>query len=1085
MMDAGRHPRIEVLTHSEVTALAGEAGRFRATVRTAFSGVDVERCTGCGDCADACPVTAPNPFDVGLGTRKAIFRPFPQAVPAVYAIDPELCLNQGDWIACERCRRACPREAIDLERHTRERALDVGAVVVATGFDEFDPHRLRNYGYGVYPNVVTSLELERLLNASGPTLGHVVRPSDHRPPRQVVYVQCVGARGEAGRPYCSRFCCMNAVKDALLLKQHDPDIEAVTILYTDLRAFGKGFEDLYARAQAEPWIHFVRGRPAKIEQTHAGHDLAVLVEDTEHGRPRRIGADLVVLSCAGSPAAGTDRLAARLGVETNRLGFLATRPDNPIHSTRPGVFVCGGASGPQVIPDCVAQGSAAAVAAATCAGDQSTAGTPAGAGAADRGERLSLRDVQPGTPATPPDVPTAAQGPLPAAGDPGAAEPAGVELTPEDPHYWPEALVDVAEAYAAGSWSALLGESQTRTAQRRAAPCVPHSTHAPSAPESADTITPIEPDGTPRIGLFLCHCGINIAGVLDMERLREYAATLPGVVHASQELFACSASAQETIRQAIQEHQLNRIVVAACTPRTHEPIFRQNCRAAGLNPYLLEMVNIRDQCSWVHTQHPAEATAKARDLLRMAVARARRLQPLEPMQVDVTRRLLVVGGGLPGMKAASDLHALGFEVVLIERAADLGGLLRRLHDLYPDGRRAGEAIERLLARLTRAQVEVLTGTELAAVDGYVGNFRVRLTPVSGTPEKNGSTAARRAPESAPSAGRELEVGGIVLATGARAYRPGSDEFGYGRFTNVITSLELEARLAAQPNEAAPQQTIAFIQCVGSRTRGNGDGYRGCSRICCPTTIKQARALRAHGHEVIVYYRDLRMVDPEAEENYRAARGEGVVFVRVPEAEPPRVSGSGERAEAITTRDQLLHAELHADVDLVVLAVGLVPDRDATRRIQELLKTPQGSDGFFLERHPELGPVETCVDGVWLCGTAQGPKGLAEACVQASAAAARAAVLLGEGTLQLDPAVCRVAADRCRACGLCVSICEFQAPRLVVEEGGRRRMTINAALCKGCGTCAVWCPTGAIEAQHFTDNQIAAMIDSLFLEEAPR
>jgi heterodisulfide reductase subunit A-like polyferredoxin len=1070
MMDAGRHPGIQVHTCAEVASLAGEAGAFRAVIRRRFTGVDASRCTGCGDCADACPVTAPNPFDIGLGTRKAIFRPFPQAVPAAYAIDPLLCLNRAGWIACERCRAACPREAIDLEQRDEEREVEVGAVIVATGFDEFDPRALRNYGYGVYPNVMTSLELERLLNASGPTLGHVVRPSDGRPPRRIVYVQCVGARGEAGRPYCSRFCCMNAVKDALLLRQHDPGIEAVTILYTDVRAFGKGFDELYERARSQPWIDFVRGRPAKIVEDPGTRDLQVLVEDTERGAAVRIRADLVVLSCAGEPAAGTAEIAARLGIETNAAGFIATPLDRgPVQTSRPGVFVCGSAGGPQVIPDCVAQGSAAATESAIVmrrAGATRAAGASGAPreGATDAPRTADLEEI---------DLALLA-GPIAAEAD--------------RPRRVAHDMVEIAEAIAAGSWRNRLADAPPATAapvSATTATAPATAQHSPgggvardAAPEvqrddSREAAAPAaDPLAEPRIGLFLCHCGVNIAGVLGMPELLAYARELPGVVHAAEELFACSAGAQATIRDAIVEQRLDRVVVAACTPRTHEPIFRRNCEAGGLNPYLLEMVNIRDQCSWVHTQAPEAATAKARDLLRMAVARARHLQPLAASEVETTRRVLVIGGGLPGMKAASDLSALGFEVVLIEQAAQLGGLLTQLHTLYPDRERAEAAIATLTARLDESAITLRLGTRLAGVEGFVGNFRARLIAVED-----------------PGHEEEIAVGAIVIAIGAEPYAPAPGEFGHGTLPNVITALELEQRLRDPADRLAGVRAAAFIQCVGSRTAAAGTdaarGYAGCSRICCPTTIKQALELQHRGIDTVVFYRDLRMAGAGLEELYREARGSGTLFVRVPETHPPRVVAEAGRAAAVVAEETLLRTDVRAAVDLVVLATGLVPRVAEAGRIQELLKTPKGADGFFLERHPELGPVETCVDGVFVCGTAQGPKELRDALAQASAAASKASALLGSGRLLLDPAVCRVDPDRCRGCGLCVSICEFQAPGLTVAADGSRLAAINAALCKGCGTCAVWCPTSAIAALHFTDAQITAMIDGLFLTEAAR
>ncbi|MFC1572088.1 FAD-dependent oxidoreductase [Candidatus Eisenbacteria bacterium] len=983
MMDAGRHPRIEILRCSEVQALEGGPGEFHATVRRHATGVDEVRCTACGACTQVCRTEGPSRYNSGIGTAKAIDRPFPQSVPAAYAIDFELCKK------CKLCVKACPRDAVDLEMEPHDVELDVAAVIVATGFDEFDPSLMRNYGFGVYPDVVTSLQLERMLNASGPTMGHVRRLSNGESPHSFIFVQCVGARGEAGQAFCSRFCCMNAVKDAILTKQHDPNLESVTILYTDLRAFGKGFDALYERARAMDWIKFVRGRPSKINENPETHDLEVLVEDTESGKPLRLKTEMVVLSCAGKPAAGTEALANKLGIETGPQGFVARKgSDTPLETKRAGVFVCGSAAGPHVIPECVAQGSAAA---ALAAAELHRAGI---APAASRGAKEHKSDHR---------------------------VPANEAGGPDDATAPPEG-----------------GTEQSR------------------------------------VGVFLCHCGVNIAGVLDMKQLLSYASTLPGVVFASDELFACSSTSQEVIQKTILKHDLNRLVIAACTPRTHEAVFRQNCEAAGLNPYLVEMVNVRDQCSWIHADKPEEATDKARDLLRMGVARARGLEPLERVEVGVTQHALVIGGGLTGMRAASDLLAQGLRVTLVERQQQLGGLTRALHTLYPDGTAASVAVERIENRIGESGIDLRMGTVVQSVSGFVGNFKVQLVPSEQTPDDQHVE------------GEELEVGAIVVAIGAEAYEPQQGEFGYGTYENVITTSQLEHRLADAGGQLKGIDSVAFIQCVGSRcperVQSGGPGNPGCSRICCPATVKQTLELQREGVNSIVFYRDMRTVGLGGEEMYRDSRSSGAVYVRFGEDKPPELIGSEGKATEVRVWDTLLHTEVSVPVDLVVLATGLVPRVADAQHIQEMLKTPRGADGFFLERHPELAPVETCVDGVFVCGTAQGPKDLPDALAQASAVAAKAGALLGRQQLYLEPTVCEIDAALCRGCGLCVSLCEFHAPSL--QETGEGQMAlevaqINAALCKGCGTCAVWCPTGAIRARHFTDSQITEMIDSLF------
>ena len=939
----------------------------------------------CGLCVDVCPQVGGNEFDVGLKARKAIHRPYPQSVPATYAIDPDACLNlrgcltdrqrarlervqkikekkdpeyHAKLLVCGHCMDACDVDAIDFDMRPEEFELDAGAILVAVGFQEFDARKLGNYGYGRFPNVVTSLEFERMLNASGVTRGHVVRPSDMKTPKRIVFVQCVGARGEGGRPYCSRFCCMNAVKDSMLVRQHDPEVEDVTILYTDLRAFGKGFDDFVQRSRDERSANYVRGRPSKIERVAEDDTLEVFVEDTLGHKQRRVPADLVVLSVAAAPNDGAIRLAETLGIETDQYGFIARKDPaiSAVESTRDGIFVCGSAVGPQVIPDCVAQASA-----------------------------------------------TAAR----------------------------------AQLYLTGN----------------------------RAEEEEDAVEPLDLSGPPRIGVMVCHCGVNIAGVLDIEDLVEHASELPDVVAASHDLFACSTTGQEALLELVREHKLNRIVVAACTPRTHEPVFREACAGIGFNPYLLEMVNIRDQCSWVHAKAPDQAQEKARALIRMGVARARHLEPLHEGEVPMTRAAVVVGGGIAGIQAATDLAMQGFPVTLVEKTERLGGRLTspNLMYLYPNRRPAADVLKEKIKRLELSGARVLLNTEVADIAGFVGNFEVTLS---------GET------------NETLPAGAIVLAFGASLHEP-KGEFGYGKLPNVITSAELEEKWCGEEGTEGQRdegtksldgvKQASFVLCVGSR---DPECFSGCSRYCCPTAIKQAMEFCKRGIDTTIFYRDIRTISTGAEEMYREARGMGVLFVRIPPGTKPEVVGN-ERAEAVRCFDDLLGRRLEVPTDLVVLSVGMRPRQPETSKFHDMLKASIGLDGFFLERHPELAPVETAVEGVLLAGTVQGPKDIVDSVAQASAAAAKASVFLAYDKVTLDPAVSVVDEVKCRACGKCVEICQFRAPQLVETEPGVFAARINASLCKGCGTCTSWCPSGAITSRHFTDRQVHAMIDAFF------
>ncbi|MFQ5805362.1 MAG: FAD-dependent oxidoreductase, partial [Phycisphaerae bacterium] len=878
-MDAGRHPLIEIVTNAEVIGCEGKPGDFHVRVRKSPRYVREDLCVACGLCVDACPHVGGNEFDVGLKARKAIYRPFPQSVPATYVIDPEACLNLGGFLSekqrqrleriqkvkkkkhpeyrgsilvCGHCMRACDVDAIDFDMEPEEFERDVGAILVAVGFQEFDARKLGNYGYGRFPNVVTSLELERMLNASGVTQGHVVRPSDMKTPKRIVFIQCVGARGEGGRPYCSRFCCMNAVKDSMLVRQHDPEVEEVTILYTDLRAFGKGFDDFVQRSRDENSAKYVRGRPAKIERAPGGtgipggtgvspvdDTLEVFVEDTLGHQQKRIPADLVVLSVAAAPNDGAMKLAELLQIETDQYGFIARRDPavSAVESTRDGIFVCGSAVGPQVIPDCVAQASA-----------------------------------------------TAAR----------------------------------AQLFLTGH----------------------------RVEEEEQPVEPLDLSGPPRVGVMVCHCGVNIAGVLDIDDLVRHAANIPDVVVSRNHLFACSATGQDELVELIREHKLNRVVVAACTPRTHEPIFRQTCARIGFNPYLLEMVNIRDQCSWVHAHQPRAAQEKARTLIRMGVARARHLEPLQEGEVPMTRAALVIGGGIAGIQAATDLAVQGFPVTLVEKEGRLGGRLAKpnLKYLYPNMRPAADVLQRKLKRLTESGARVLLNTAVESIAGFVGNFEVtlkreatgvgrasrppvdhgrdaRATPRSHQATKGTADCGLRIADS-QSAGipqseirnpkseiQTLPVGAIILAFGANLHDP-RGEYGYGELPNVLTSQELEHAFfeSEEGTEARRHEgtkgisdlkskienakRASFILCVGSR---DPQGFSGCSRYCCPTAIKQAMQLCRQGIDTTVFYRDIRTISTGAEEMYREARGMGVLFVRIPPGEKPEVVASGLRA----------------------------------------------------------------------------------------------------------------------------------------------------------------------------------------------
>jgi heterodisulfide reductase subunit A len=566
--------------------------------------------------------------------------------------------------------------------------------------------------------------------------------------------------------------------------------------------------------------------------------------------------------------------------------------------------------------------------------------------------------------------------------------------------------------------------------------------------------------GLPRVGVFVCHCGVNIGGVIDVSRVAEYAGGLPDVVHAEQLLFACAESTQRQIQDRIVEHDLNRVVVAACTPRTHEPVFRQAAASVGLNPYLVEMVNIRDQCSWVHSKEPVAATEKARDLVRMAVSRARLLSPLSEKELPVGHEVLVVGGGIAGIETAIDLSRRGFAVHLIERERELGGRVLDLAGTYPVGRSGRELVGEKLRALKDAGVDVRTGTVLRSVSGFVGNFEAAIGPAGDDESALTET---------------LAVGSIVLAIGADLYEPESGYLGAG-LPNVIPNTEVESLLKGKgrpKRKGLDVETVVFVQCVGSRgERGNPE----CSRYCCQSAIRQALELRERGVEVVILHRDVRVYGRGAEEMYRRARGAGVTFLRYDPDDPPSFEREGSRVR-VTLNLQGRGMAVTVTADVVVHSLGMVPRLHETTAMQEMLKVPVGSDGFLLERHPKFGPVETNTEGIFLCGCSQAPKDIGDSIAQASAVASKIGALLARDTITLEPVVSAVNDRLCRACAECVEVCEFNAIAIEELPDGRRVAVVNEALCKGCGTCAVACPSGAISIRHFTDDMIRTMMQA--------
>jgi heterodisulfide reductase subunit A2 len=929
LSEVSEHPNVEVLTNAEVVDLAGKAGAFRAVIRRR-NGLVTSECTRCDECSVVCPVLLPNEFDAGMASRKAIYTPFPQAVPGPYVIDTAHCLNDPpNVIACQRCVEVCPPNCIDFMQPLEETIeREVASVIVAAGFELFNPTALSQFGYGTHPDILTSLEFERLLTSAGPTGGEIIRPSDGEHAHSILFVFCVGSRDQRYFEYCSRFCCMYSIKHAFQAIDHGvPD---VTALYMDIRAYGKGFDAFFDRTK-EMGARFIRGRPASIAPKGLG--LAVRYENTETGEIETREVDMVVLATAAQPPESLRRLAAALSIEVDQDGFLKADETvaGLVATTRTGVYGAGCASGPKDIPDSVAEASAAAA----------------------------------------------------------------LALTHVTEHSWAEE-------------------------------------------ERGEPLPEVDED---RIGVFVCHCGSNIAGVVDIPPVLREAGGMAGVVHTEAAMFACAASTQNQIAQTIREKNINRLVVAACSPKTHEGIFRRVCLKAGMNPYLLEMVNLRNQDSWVHKQERDAATEKALDMVSMGVEKSRLLEPLEPSLQPVVQRALVIGGGIAGMTAATNLARQGLDTHLVEREPEVGGVLRSLDEISPAGIKAKDLLAEQTAALEASGAHVHAGTEVEVIGGHIGNFTARL-----------------------STGEEVHAGAVIMTTGAAIYRP--TEFGYGSDPAVITNVDLEQT----PHVDA--ERVTFVGCVGSRS-GTQDGQDiACSRYCCESMIGQALRLRREGKRVRVMYKDIRTYSRQAEEMYSDALREGVQFFRYDKELAPE--------EALTyadgyvvVKDDLLGQRIKVPTDLLVLVTGLRP-QDETVSAQ--LKVAHSSDGFLLERHPKLGPVEAGSPGIYLAGTAQGPKDVRETVAQSLAAAAKVAGLLAKDTIEKEPITARIDMEKCIVCGICVPACPFNAIQLI---GKAKTGTINfiEAACQGCGSCAATCNYDAIEMPYFTDSQIYAQIDA--------
>ena len=942
LVEVGRHINIKLVTLAEIQDVQGKEGNYKVKIFQQARHVDMDKCIACGVCSEKCPKKVDDLYNKSLAKRKAIYVPYPQSVPLKFSIDSRYCLKLTKG-KCGLCEKVCPSGAINYDDRDKTFSINVGSIILASGFSAYDPSGKLNYAYDNNPDVVTSIEFERLLSASGPNKGHIMRISDFNKPKKIAWLQCVGSRdtNTCENSHCSSVCCMYAIKQAIIAKEHDPGLEC-TIFYMDMRTHGKGFENCYNEAKDKYGIKFIRCKVHSVvpNGTDEKGQLINYINE-ESGQYQSDIFDIVVLSVGMEISEGEKKFAKKIGIELTLNGFCKTETFNPVATTKKGIFVCGAFQGPKDIPQTVIEAGSAAL----CAG------------------------------------------------------------------------VSLVEGRNTLNKTVIIPEEKNINGDR------------------------------PRIGVFVCHCGINIGNVIDVPAVRDFASDLPFVEHVADNIYSCSQDTQDTITNLIKEKNLNRVIVAACTPRTHDPLFQETLLNAGLNKYLFEMVNIRNHGSWVHKNYPEAATQKAKDLVRMAVAKVAQLLPLKEARLNINQSALVIGGGISGMAAAKGLADQGYKVNLIEHESKLGGTANHLYQTAK-----GESVEKGLLKMihdikNHENIHTYFNAEIKQVNGFVGNFETKIVS-----DRSSET---------------ISHGVTIIATGASELKPG--EYLYGKSPNIITGLELDRKLKEDKDTLSKINCAVFIQCVGSREPQRP--Y--CSRICCTHSIAGAlhlKKLNPHMN-IFILYRDIRTYG-EKEILYQQAREKGVIFIRYNVDNKPKVT-KVQNGLKIEVTDHILQTPVTIKADLLTLATSIVPAKN--EQLSQFFKIPVNDDGFFAEAHVKLAPSDFATDGVFLCGLAHYPKPIDESIAQAQAAASSATRLLVQKTINTSGTVANVNPSFCSSCGVCILVCPFNAPAFAEDGQNSGKSEINPVLCKGCGVCVASCRSGALHLKGFEEAQIMAMI----------
>ncbi len=943
LSESGRELHIDLMTMTEIEGVEGSLGQFKANLTTRPRYIDLQKCTACGECYRQFPGCVR--FTPGLDHRAPTCMRYPQATPYAFSIDMEACANVEELV------RVCPAGAINPNDKPSSRKVEAGAIILSPGADITDLSLLDTYGYGVFPNVVTSLEYERILSASGPTGGQLVRPSDGKKPRKVAWIQCAGSRSlkKGFSPYCSSACCMYALKEAMVTRERFLENIETTIFYMDMRTYGKDYELYLQRAKNQYGVRFVRSRPHSIDPVFSDGsmmgDLNISYMLYGGSHPQTEQFDMVVLSTGFRISNEVKELAAKLGVELNEHGFAKTASFDPVATSKPGIYACGLFETPKDIPETLVQAGAAAC----CAS----------------GDLSPLRVVHEKMENFPPER----------------------DISGEDK----------------------------------------------------------------RIGIFVCDCENNIGGVIDVKAMAADLKNLPEVVVSEAIGHGCSRDSLEHIQELIQKEKLNRVVIGACSPRTHEAVFQDTLKKAGLNKYLLEIVNLRDQDTWVHNDTPAFAATKAKELMHMGVGAVRLTHPLVDHTLPMNKDVLVVGGGVTGMKAAVSLADAGFKVFLVERSNQLGGNARNVRKTL-EGQDVQAYVKTLVERAENHEnIQVLKQAVVVDHTGLAGMFK---------------TGVQVGPRMVY---RQITHGITILATGALVNRP--KEMLLGSHEAVLTQLDLDALIEDSPEKAKALESVVMVQCVGSRVEQNPN----CSRICCQSAVKNALRLKELNPEasIIVLYRDMRMPGMQ-EEYYTKARKLGVIFAPYEIEDKPQVAADGKKV-ALTYTDPVLGRKVSVSCDGLVLSTGFIADEESTEDLGVIFHLPRTSDGYFLEDHVKLRPVDLPTPGFFVAGAAHSPKSIRDSIAQAQAVASRAQTFLAGDAINMGAAVARVDSNRCAACLICVRSCPFGIP-FINSEG---HSEIDPAKCHGCGTCASECPAEAIQLMRYEDDLIFAKLDGLF------